>query len=151
MLSLDYRFNLCRTQDFDRSFPSFKASLVLRCSVVIDGDVFSSFSRAAKWWSFKDEKSRYFTEIFKAYWREMTNLLTRIKFYRRTSTALHRFIFTETSLRKSHYEILNIPSSASQKEIRDAYIEKSKVCNKECLCWMCTLRRSRVSLNSPPA
>jgi len=61
----------------------------------------------------------------------MTNLLTRIKFYRRTSTALHRFIFTETSLRKSHYEILNIPSSASQKEIRDAYIEKSKLCHPD--------------------
>ena len=64
----------------------------------------------------------------------MTNFLTCMKLYRRTSTALHRFISTESSLRKSHYETLDIPSSASQKEIRDAYIEKSKVCNEERLC-----------------
>ena len=64
----------------------------------------------------------------------MTNFLTCMKLYRRTSTTLHRFISTESSLRKSHYETLDIPSSASQKEIRDAYIEKSKVCNEERLC-----------------
>lgn len=61
----------------------------------------------------------------------MTNFLTCMKLYRRTSTALHRFIFTESSLRKSHYETLDIPSSASQKEIRDAYIEKSKLCHPD--------------------
>jgi len=61
----------------------------------------------------------------------MTNFLTCMKLYRRTSTALHRFISTESSLRKSHYETLDIPSSASQKEIRDAYIEKSKLCHPD--------------------
>jgi len=42
-----------------------------------------------------------------------------------------RDLSTSSNLNKSHYETLGVPSSASKKEIRDAYIEKSKLCHPD--------------------
>lgn len=44
-----------------------------------------------------------------------------------THSSLARFFGTTSELKKSHYETLDVPSTASKKEIRDAYIRLSKL------------------------
>ena len=58
----------------------------------------------------------------------MMNLVTRVKFAGCNSMIVRRFFSARaSSTRKSHYETLNVTANASKKEIRDAYIQKSKV------------------------
>ena len=57
-----------------------------------------------------------------------------------------RDLSTSSNLNKSHYETLGVPSSASKKEIRDAYIEKSKV-QGDTVSYLCV---ARFALQSGP-
>jgi len=58
----------------------------------------------------------------------MMNLVTRVKFAGCNSMIVRRFFSARaSSTRKSHYETLNVTANASKKEIRDAYIQKSKL------------------------
>jgi len=62
----------------------------------------------------------------------MRNLLGIVRISRLPSSPFFsRDLATSSNLNKSHYEILGVPSSASKKEIRDAYIEKSKLCHPD--------------------
>jgi len=57
----------------------------------------------------------------------MRNLLGRARISRLCSTLLSRRISVCPNLNKSHYETLDVPTSASKKDIRNAYIQKSKL------------------------
>jgi len=62
----------------------------------------------------------------------MRNLLGIVRILRLPSSPFFsRDLATSSNLNKSHYETLGVPSSASKKEIRDAYIEKSKLCHPD--------------------
>lgn len=62
----------------------------------------------------------------------MRNPLGIARILKLASSQFHsRCLSTNPNLSKSHYDTLNIPSSASKKEIRDAYIKKSKLCHPD--------------------
>jgi len=57
----------------------------------------------------------------------MAKFFARVKFAGRGSTStLRLFLSSNASLGKTHYETLGVPTFASKKEIRNAYIDKSK-------------------------
>lgn len=58
----------------------------------------------------------------------MTKLVSSAKLAGCSSMIVRRFFSAHaSSTRKSHYETLNVTANASKKEIRDAYIKKSKL------------------------
>lgn len=61
----------------------------------------------------------------------MRDLIRRVGRLRLNSSLTHsplaRFFGTTSELKKSYYETLDVSSTASKKEIRDAYIRLSKV------------------------
>jgi len=60
------------------------------------------------------------------------NLLGIARISRITTCQYHsRYLSTNSKSSKSYYETLDLMSSASKKEIRDAYIKKSKLCHPD--------------------